>query len=448
MMSQADSTPAGQTPSGQQPTPDASPGQPQQQPQQQQQQAANPQAQREADLAALRRDHYGPREGMWFGAGPLMWWMKQAPAPGALASIGTAGPQGGQGIVGQNDTVVLFGNNRFDYERFFGFQVHAGTWLNCLHNWGVEFGGFYLEQRSIDTSFASDGGGNPLLARPFFNAVTSTPASVVIASPGTLAGSVSLHTDTQFWGNEANFIRNLTSCEDWNLDLLFGFRYLDLAENLRVGSTSQALPGGSLTLSRVITLNNLSVTDRFFTRDQFLGGQAGGRFERWFGPYFLSVVGKVALGPNHETIKTFGFSQGQVGPGQPNSGGIATQTGGLLAVPNLAVPNVNPPGTQPSLLRFGNIGRTTTDWFEVVPEIGVQFGMQVTDALRVSAGYNYLFMNSVARPGSQVNGNVNPALVPSSSVFGSTSGPSQPMVNSKQETFFAHGLVVNLEFRY
>src|SRR5262249_40319172 len=45
--------------------------------QQQQQQANDAQVKRDAELAALRREHYGPREGMWFGAGPLLWWIKQ-----------------------------------------------------------------------------------------------------------------------------------------------------------------------------------------------------------------------------------------------------------------------------------------------------------------------------------------------------------------------------------
>src|SRR6266496_1081633 len=53
---------AAETPSGQQGTADGSTGQ-----QQQQQQANDPRAQREAELAALRREHYGPREGIWFG---------------------------------------------------------------------------------------------------------------------------------------------------------------------------------------------------------------------------------------------------------------------------------------------------------------------------------------------------------------------------------------------
>src|SRR5262249_36638668 len=66
---------SGQPPAGQQGTTDGSSAQTQQQPQQQQ--VNDAQAKRDADLAALRRDQYGPREGIWAGAGPMMWWLKQ-----------------------------------------------------------------------------------------------------------------------------------------------------------------------------------------------------------------------------------------------------------------------------------------------------------------------------------------------------------------------------------
>src|SRR5262245_6373932 len=94
----------GQAPSGQAGIGDGS-CQGQQQPTQHQQ-TAGPGAQRQAELDALRRDQYGPPEGMWFSAGPLVWWLKQAPASGPLV---TAGTTAGQGILGQADTRTLFG---------------------------------------------------------------------------------------------------------------------------------------------------------------------------------------------------------------------------------------------------------------------------------------------------------------------------------------------------
>src|SRR5262249_58697022 len=116
-----------------------------------------------------------------------------------------------------------------------------------------------------------------------------------------------------------------------------------------------------------IRVSPLTVADRFFPRNQFSGGQIGGRFERWSGPFFLSLLGKVALGPNHESIKTFGFSQGQA-----VNGGVATQTGGLLAGGDVILPpQVVTPGPAAIL---GDIRRTTTNLVVVVPEVGGQAG--------------------------------------------------------------------------
>ena len=83
-----------------------------------------------------------------------------------------------------------------------------------------------------------------------------------------------------------------------------------------------------------------------------------------------------------------------------------------------------------------------------MPEVGLDVGLQVTDHLRLSAGYSFLYINNVIRPGNQVNLNVNPSLVPSATAFGSPSGAGQPSVLTKTEDFWAHGLRVMIEFRF
>src|SRR5207248_8619164 len=65
------------------------------QPQQPQQQApASPQAARDAQRAQLRRDHTGPYERFWFRGGPLLWWIKDAPAPGPLVTTSSVASGG------------------------------------------------------------------------------------------------------------------------------------------------------------------------------------------------------------------------------------------------------------------------------------------------------------------------------------------------------------------
>ena len=57
----------------------AQPGQQAQQTQQSPQQTADAAAAARRD--ALRLDHSGPYERFWFRGGPLLWWIKDAPAP-------------------------------------------------------------------------------------------------------------------------------------------------------------------------------------------------------------------------------------------------------------------------------------------------------------------------------------------------------------------------------
>src|SRR5262249_23740520 len=73
-------------------------------------------------------------------------------------------------------------------------------------------------------------------------------------------------------------------------------------------------------------------------------------------------------------------------PRPPNAGTIGA--GGLLTGP-------------------GNIGSSTTGRFSVVPEVGMNLGYYVTDWMRLSVGYNFLYWSGVARPGEQIDRRVN-----------------------------------------
>jgi Putative beta barrel porin-7 (BBP7) len=411
---------------------------------------ADPEAIRRARQEKYGRNQPGPNERFWIGGGPLVWRIRKADAPGPLVTQGTAA---GGGALGQPDTRVLFGNQPLDFDTFIGARAEAGMWLNCQHTWGAEVGGFILEQRGLGATFASDPNGVPLLARPVTNAITATPLvpagpiGVVVSSPGILSGGVNVTANSQFYGLETNLLRNLVHCECWNVDLLCGFRYLHLEENLAISSVSTLLPGTGLSPPGTLVFaganlpigSTQTVSDRFFTRNQFYGGQIGGRVQYWHGPLFFGLLGKIAFGPNHEVIRISGNSVANT-PG----GGTQTLPGGLLATQGTRPIN----NLGPTTLLSTNIGRNTTDWFAVAPEVGVQVGMQFTDHLRAAVGYNYLYLSNVARPGSQVNPLVNPAFVPTSLAFGSPAGPAEPRALTKQENFFAHGLTLNVEFRY
>jgi hypothetical protein len=96
----------------------------------------------------------------------------------------------------------------------------------------------------------------------------------------------------------------------------------------------------------------------------------------------------------------------------------------------------------------GNAGRIEYNRFVVVPEVGVNLGWQATSWLRLNVGYDFLYINDVARPGSQIDPFVNPKLVPASAAFGSTSGPNFPTPTAKSDTFWAQGVQFGVEVKY
>jgi hypothetical protein len=94
-----------------------------------------------------------------------------------------------------------------------------------------------------------------------------------------------------------------------------------------------------------------------------------------------------------------------------------------------------------------NSGRTTHNNFAVVPEVNAKLSYNVANWLVVHAGYDFLYWNSVVRPGSQVNRNLNLTQSP---IFGANalSGVGQPSPLSRTTDYYLHGLSAGLEFRY
>jgi hypothetical protein len=133
------------------------------------------------------------------------------------------------------------------------------------------------------------------------------------------------------------------------------------------------------------------------------------------------VVGKVALGVTHQVVNVQGSSTysgtGVLAPG--------TFPGGFL--------------TQPS-----NIGRQTASRFSAVPQVGVKIGVDVTEHLRLTVGYDLVYWTGVVRPGDQIDRRINF----SQTGGGPLIGPALPAPRVQRSDFYAHGLTFGAEFRY
>ena len=75
-------------------------------------------------------------------------------------------------------------------------------------------------------------------------------------------------------------------------------------------------------------------------------------------------------------------------------------------------------------------------------------GHDITDHLRIYAGYNFIYLNDVVRPADQINLNVNPRFQPSAAGPGPATGPRQPSFFFRSSDYWAQGFNAGLMYRY
>jgi hypothetical protein len=352
---------------------------------------------------------------IWASADYLLWWIKDSRFPPLV----TASPAGSAGILGRPGTVVLFGGSDTDNELRMGGRFTAGFWLNECHTIGLEGSFFFLGSRSVDFTAAGSNTLTPtVVARPFFNVVTGAEDSELV--PGLIKTSSS----SRLQGAEGNVLANILCCSSCcgcgglRVDLIGGFRYLELDEGLGIGENLTPAPGLPVIGGTVINL-----FDEFDTHNRFYGGQLGVRAEASRGPMFVNLTSKIALGETEATIDINGRTQIT-----PPGGTTFVGTGGLFALPT-------------------NIGHFHRNEFAVVPEVGVNVGYQFSDHLRAYVGYTFLYWSDVFRPGDQIDRSINPTQLPNAG--GSVlTGPARPLPLLRDTDFWAQGINLGLEFRY
>jgi hypothetical protein len=364
---------------------------------------------------------------LWVTGEYLLWWIKDAPVPVPLVTTGAANPLTGGGVLGRASTFELFGDSGIDQPTLSGGRFTAGYWLDAEQGLGVEASFLFLAERTFSFRVNSEPTGFPVLASPVVDANSGIETASLIAFPGAFAGGVTVSASSQLWGMEFNAVRNVVCAEDITVDMLGGFRYLDLSEDLNIARQRTVLPAGvdRFLGTPVFAGNNLMLVDDFHTRDQFYGGQIGGRAEYRYGKFFVDALGKVAFGDVHQVVEINGNTTLT-----PPAGTVSTASGGLLALPS-------------------NIGRFTHDTFAVVPEAGLTAGLQVTCHVRAFVGYSFLYCSDVARPGDQINRTVNPAQLPTSRFFTpGPANPAQPAPLFNTTEYWAQGINFGVAFTY
>jgi hypothetical protein len=337
----------------------------------------------------------------WFNADYQMSWLRGQHAPPLVTSSGSAVPLASAGVLGLNTTTILLGGfHPVDASPSSGLRLNTGRWLdNC---WGVEVGGFVLEDKANIFNAASDGSANSFaLARPFTDSATGTQQAAVVALAGKEAGSITALTRAQMWGAEANIVFREEPGRFFQTQLRAGFRYIDLDDEILVQQSSTPLGAVSIPFNGNIAVTNpdsVRVTDSFRTHNQFLGPQFGFDSVWRLGKLNIDLDAKVALGDTRQEITVNGTSE-------TISGGRTTNLvqGGLLA-------------------NSANIGHYSRDAFSAIPEIELKLEYRYSPNVTLFASYDALIWGDVATAGEQVPSAVDITRVPTNRFFGAPGG--------------------------
>jgi hypothetical protein len=318
---------------------------------------------------------------------------------------------------------VLNGNGQLGM--FITPSFNLKMWLDQEHLFGIGGGGFLSESRS---RFQTVQGGPSTLERPFFNAVTGVPDSLVVAN-SVFSGRLATQSKQQIAGADIHFRRNLYTNETCRIDLFAGFRYYDLNESFVIYQatdvTSQTVTVGNQ--APLASGQTVFLRDRAYTRNQFYGGEIGTYNYLRHGILFMSVTPRVAFGPFHQVTKIEGETRS-------TNTTQTTALGGLLAA-----------GRGPN---DGNILRSSQNRFGVAANVATQAGINVTEQLSISVGYNFIYFSEVVRPLAQFDSTINTRVVPVSNQFGTISGTAAPRNRNVHDTFYAHGATVTFQISY
>ncbi len=358
----------------------------------------------------------------WADTQAIGWYVKGQYLPALVTTSPVGTPQGQAGVLGQPNTSILFGGNRQDEEVRFGGRTTFGMWLTQAQSIGVAADYYILEEES--SFFGLGSTGDPILARPFYNVELAQEDAAELAFPGfidsfgqvlNLSGSVTVetHSRVQSAGVSLRKPTYVSFLGDYRVNLLGGYRFMRLDEGLRI-SDSVAPMGGFF-----VPGTTFDSFDNFDTENEFHGGEIGLMLEVRRCRWSFEFLTRVALGNMRQTVEIDGWSSIN------DTVNTVVTPGGLL--------------TQPT-----NIGTHVGDEFTVIPEAGIKIGLQLTDNIKTSIGYNYIYVSNVVRPGGQVDTGLNISQIDG----GALVGQARPAPRNSDTDFWLQGGNVSLEVRF
>jgi hypothetical protein len=200
------------------------------------------------------------------------------------------------------------------------------------------------------------------------------------------------------------------------VDGLVGWRAYDLDEALNITDRRITTdPAGADPLG-----TTTEIVDRFSTSNIFNGAVLGTDADWFHGNWGVTSRLRVSLGQMQRRARIEG-SRTVTTPGV----GTVAYDGGLQALAS-------------------NIGTYSDDQFVAVPEVGFDWYYLLRHNLRFKAGYTFMYLPDVWRPGTVIDHSLDPQLIPPPAV----AAAANPAFIPKSDDFWAQGINLGVEWRY
>src|SRR5262249_30352671 len=172
-------------------------------------------------------------------------------------------------LEGTSPSTVLTTSSKVDQGILSGGRFVCGVWFDQCNRIGIEGSYFFLSESAVHFSTTASGADGVLVPSP------ALPAG----------GAVNLAAFSDFQGAEANAVVQALRSPNYRIELLAGFRWMDLEEEIQIQSS---VPQPALELDR--------------TSNQFYLGQLGVRGEVFLGRWYGGASAKLALGRNLQQV--------------------------------------------------------------------------------------------------------------------------------------------------
>jgi hypothetical protein len=364
---------------------------------------------------------------VWFRGEYLHWWTSGAYLPPMVSTLNT-----------QTGTTyeTVFGDRNVYSGDHSGYLVNFGAWLDCAHHWGLEADYFDIsgKQCNYDSGFTDgfvDGVAHPIVRIVSDPAATPNAQADYVGYGGYYVGRITVQTNNYFQSAGITLRRELRAWEwstcnrdvNWldpsartfRLDAIGGYRFARLIDTVNEEDDSFEYNANQPNWQY-----EYNYVNNYRTVNNFNGGELGFNCVYTHGRWSLDVVGKAALGANNQDVSMYNQQTTDVS----NARGIGT------------APILSNPSPQQEFTR---------NRFSAIPELAVTAGYQLTDHVKVTAGYDLLYWTAVVRAADQIA--VDPANgLPYGTVVGNYS--TLPAFSWNESHLLAQGLHLGAELRY